>query len=118
MGDSFPTDVTLPKLLYNIGQKPNSDVRINQCARYEYIDKVQTILSSTEFQRIRESFLGPVLKATSRELNLSCKLIHCFLARSLMTVKKNELWFHFGGQPMDTGLISYGYWIEMFSPGS
>ncbi|CAH8255367.1 unnamed protein product [Arabidopsis lyrata] len=52
MGDSFPIDLTLPKLLYNIGHEPNSDVRINQCARYEYIDKVQRILSATEFQRI------------------------------------------------------------------
>ncbi|KAG7536559.1 hypothetical protein ISN44_As13g004980 [Arabidopsis suecica] len=89
MGDSFPTYVTLPKLLYNIGQEPNSDVKINQCARYEYIKEVQRILSPTEFQRIRESFLGPALKATSRGLNLSGKLIHCFLARSL-TIEADE----------------------------
>ncbi|KAG7536902.1 hypothetical protein ISN44_As13g008250 [Arabidopsis suecica] len=100
MGDSFPTDVKLPTLLYHIGQEPNSNDGINQCARYEFIEKVQKILSPTEFQRISESFLGPVLKAEARGLNLSGKLIHCFLARSLKTAKKNELWFHFGGQPM------------------
>ncbi|CAH8263549.1 unnamed protein product [Arabidopsis lyrata] len=59
MGDSFPTDVTLPKFLYNIGQEPNSNVGINQCARYEYIEKVQQILSPTEFQRIRELKISP-----------------------------------------------------------
>ncbi|CAE5960419.1 unnamed protein product [Arabidopsis arenosa] len=107
MGDSFRTDVTLPKLLYNIGHEPNSDVKINQCARYEYIDEVQCILSATEFQRIRDSFLGPVLKATARGLNFSGKLIHCLLARSLTTVKEKELWFHFGGQPMEFSIREF-----------
>ncbi|CAL9223115.1 unnamed protein product [Arabidopsis halleri] len=46
-------------LLYNIGHEPNSNDGINQCARYEYIDKVQRIFSATEFQRIRELKISP-----------------------------------------------------------
>ncbi|XP_010426132.1 PREDICTED: uncharacterized protein LOC104711148 isoform X1 [Camelina sativa] len=31
---------------------------------------------------------------------MSGKMVHCFLSRSLKVSKKNEIWMHFGGQPM------------------
>ncbi|KAF8080109.1 hypothetical protein N665_0974s0005 [Sinapis alba] len=42
--------------------------------------------------------MGPVIKLSERHLQLSGKIIHVLLARSIVTEKENELLFHFGGQ--------------------
>ncbi|EOA33843.1 hypothetical protein CARUB_v10021326mg [Capsella rubella] len=100
MGDSFPTDIKVPELCFKIGDEPRSDVKINQFPSYELVKEVKSILSPQEFQRIKSTFLGPVLKIIGRGLIMSGKMVHCFLSRSLKVSKSNEIWVHFGGQPM------------------
>ncbi|CAF2088345.1 unnamed protein product [Brassica napus] len=50
--------------------------------------------------RVRGSFLGPVMKLSERGLKLSAKIVYAILTRSIVSVKENEAWFHFGAQPM------------------
>ncbi|CAN6860563.1 unnamed protein product [Brassica oleracea] len=52
--------------------------------------------------RLREyGFLGPVMRLSGRsEMKLSGKTVYGILTRSIVTVKKNEAWFDFAGQPM------------------
>ncbi|EOA22105.1 hypothetical protein CARUB_v10002655mg, partial [Capsella rubella] len=83
MGDSFPTDIKLPELCFKIGDEPRSDVKINQFPSYELVKEVKSILSRQEFQRIKSTFLGPVLKIIGRGLIMSGKMVHYFLSRSL-----------------------------------
>ncbi|KAF3503426.1 hypothetical protein F2Q69_00041346 [Brassica cretica] len=73
MGDSLPLTLTLPELKYPIAD---------------------------EIERVR-GFLGPVMRLSGRsEMKLSGKTVYGILTRSIVTVKKNEAWFHFAGQPM------------------
>lgn len=44
--------------------------------------------------------MGPVIKLDERYLNLSTKIVHAVLTKSIKTVKKHEAWFHFGAQPV------------------
>ncbi|CAN7072300.1 unnamed protein product [Brassica oleracea var. botrytis] len=65
-----------------------------------YISIVESILTVDEIERVR-GFLGPVMRLTGRsEMKLSGKTVYGILTRSIVTVKKNEAWFHFAGQPM------------------
>ncbi|KAF8114909.1 hypothetical protein N665_0032s0040 [Sinapis alba] len=98
MGDSFPLLLPLPSLRYPIGSEPNQPVSINQHSSVAYIDTVKKILTKEEFQKIQDTFMGPVIKLSERYLQLSGKIIHVLLARSIVTEKENELLFHFGGQ--------------------
>ncbi|CAF1741704.1 unnamed protein product [Brassica napus] len=65
-----------------------------------YIFIVESILTANETERVR-GFLGPVMRLSGRsEMKLSGKTVYDILTRSIVTVKKNEAWFHFAGQPM------------------
>ncbi|CAN7074125.1 unnamed protein product [Brassica oleracea var. botrytis] len=65
-----------------------------------YISIVESILTADEIERLR-GFLGPVMRLSGRsEMKLSGKTVYGILTRSIVTVKKNEAWFHFAGQPM------------------
>ena len=96
MADSFPSMIALPRPKYPIGSVPSQRVSINQHSTGAYINIVKGILKPEEWLRIRNSFMGPVIKMMERELHLSGKMVHVFLTRSLMTVKENECWFYFG----------------------
>ncbi|XP_048604790.1 uncharacterized protein LOC125582239 [Brassica napus] len=101
MGNSLPLTLTLPELKYPIGSEPKEkNVSINQHSTSMYISIVESILTADEIERVR-GFLGPVMRLSGRsEMNLSGKTVYGILTRSIVTVKKNEAWFHFAGQPM------------------
>ncbi|CAN6931255.1 unnamed protein product [Brassica oleracea] len=101
MGDLLPLTLTLPELKYPIGSEPKEKkVSINQHSTSMYISIVESILTADEIERVRE-FLGPVMRLSGRsEMKLSGKTVYGILTRSIVTVKKNEAWFHFAGQPM------------------
>ncbi|XP_033138755.1 uncharacterized protein LOC117129300 [Brassica rapa] len=40
------------------------------------------------------------MKLSERGLKLSAKIVYAILTRSIVSVKENEAWFHFGAQPM------------------
>ncbi|CAN6924951.1 unnamed protein product [Brassica oleracea] len=40
------------------------------------------------------------MKLSERGLKLSAKMVYAILTRSIVSVKENEAWFHFGAQPM------------------
>ncbi|KAF2571533.1 hypothetical protein F2Q70_00001872 [Brassica cretica] len=101
MGDSLPLTLTLPELKYPIGSEPKEKkVSINQHSTSMYISIVESILTADEIERVRV-FLRPVMRLSGRsEMKLSEKTVYGILTRSIVTVKKNEAWFHFAGQPM------------------
>ncbi|CAG7900929.1 unnamed protein product [Brassica rapa] len=100
MGDSVPLKLALPELKYPIGSQPKEKSAINQYSGSDYISIVKSILKPDEMIRVRGSFLGPVMKLSERGLKLSAKIVYAILTRSIVSVKENEGWFHFGAQPM------------------
>uniref|UniRef100_A0A0D3E5S0 DUF1985 domain-containing protein n=1 Tax=Brassica oleracea var. oleracea TaxID=109376 RepID=A0A0D3E5S0_BRAOL len=65
-----------------------------------YISIVESIPTADEIERVR-GFLGPIMRLSGRsEMKLSGNTVYGILTRSIVTVKKNEAWFHFAGQPM------------------
>ncbi|CAN7022395.1 unnamed protein product [Brassica rapa subsp. trilocularis] len=100
MGDPLPLRLALPELRYPIGSEPEKTISINQHSIVAYIKTVKEILGNDEFNRIRGTFLGPVIKLGERSLKLSAKIVHAVLTKSIKTVKRREAWFHFGAQPM------------------
>ncbi|CAF2153628.1 unnamed protein product [Brassica napus] len=100
MGDSVPLKLALPALKYPIGSQPKEKSAINQYSGSDYISIVKSILKPDEMIRVRGSFLGPVMKLSERGLKLSAKIVYAILTRSIVSVKENEAWFHFGAQPM------------------
>ncbi|CAG7864806.1 unnamed protein product, partial [Brassica rapa] len=100
MGDPLPLRLALPELRYPIGSEPEKTISINQHSIVAYIKTVKEILGNDEFNRIRGTFLGPVIKLGERSLKLSAKIVHAVLTKSIKTVKRHETWFHFGAQPM------------------
>ncbi|CAN6988824.1 unnamed protein product [Brassica rapa subsp. trilocularis] len=100
MGDSVPLKLALPELKYPIGSQPKEKSAINQYSGSEYISIVKSILKPDEMIRVRGSFLGPIMKLSERGLKLSAKIVYAILTRSIVSVKENEAWFHFGAQPM------------------
>ncbi|KAF8100704.1 hypothetical protein N665_0218s0042 [Sinapis alba] len=100
MGDSLSIKLAMPELKYQIGSVPSQNVSINQYSSYAYINIVNNILREDEFNRIRETFLGPMIKLGKRSLKLSWKIVHTILTRSIKIMKKHEAWFHFLAQPM------------------
>ncbi|WZZ26703.1 hypothetical protein YC2023_010104 [Brassica napus] len=100
MGDSVPLKLALPELKYPIGSQPKQKSAINQYSGSEYISIVDSILKPDEMIRVLGSFLGPIMKLSERGLKLSAKMVYAILTRSIVSVKENEVWFHFGAQPM------------------
>ncbi|CAG7864805.1 unnamed protein product [Brassica rapa] len=100
MEDSVPLKLALPELKYPIGSQPKEKSAINQYSGSEYISIVKSILKPDEMIRVRGSFLGPIMKLSERGLKLSAKIVYAILTRSIVSVKENEAWFHFGAQPM------------------
>ncbi|CAN7022397.1 unnamed protein product [Brassica rapa subsp. trilocularis] len=100
MGDSVPLKLALPELKYPIGSQPKEKSAINQYSGSDYISIVKSILKPNEMIRVRGSFMGPVMKLSERGLKLSAKIVYAILTRSIVSVKENEAWFHFGAQPM------------------
>ncbi|CAN6863751.1 unnamed protein product [Brassica oleracea var. botrytis] len=100
MGDPLPLRLALPELRYPIGSEPEKTISINQHSMVAYIKTVKEILGNDEFNRIRGTFLGPVIKLGERSLKLSAKIVHAVLTKSIKTVKRHESWFHFGAQTM------------------
>ncbi|CAF1997866.1 unnamed protein product [Brassica napus] len=100
MGDSVPLKLALPELKYPIGSQPKQKSAINQYSGSEYISIVDSILKPDEMIRVRGSFLGPIMKLSERGLKLSAKMVYAILTRSIVSVKENEAWFHFGAQPL------------------
>ncbi|CAG7897467.1 unnamed protein product [Brassica rapa] len=100
MGDSVPLKLALPELKYPIGSQPKEKSAINQYSGSDYISIVKSILKPDEMIRVRGSFLGPIMKLSERGLKLSAKIVYAILTRSIVSVKENEAWFHFGAQPM------------------
>uniref|UniRef100_A0A0D3E888 DUF1985 domain-containing protein n=1 Tax=Brassica oleracea var. oleracea TaxID=109376 RepID=A0A0D3E888_BRAOL len=128
MEDSLPLTLTLPELKCPIGSDPKEKkVSINQHSTSMYIFIVESILTANEtpmdettfkrgeanldqaagtvdkkpISKWTDGFLGPVMRLSGRsEMKLSGKTVYGILTRSIVTVKKNEAWFHFAGQPM------------------
>ncbi|EOA39805.1 hypothetical protein CARUB_v10008468mg [Capsella rubella] len=90
----------LPERLFAIDSHPDG-ARLNIYSRPEYLGTIATLLKGTkEWDRIRSSQFGKLFELPVARCSHSGKLIHGLLFRQLVTQKKHELWFVFGGHPM------------------
>lgn len=98
----------LPPRLFCTDRYPLSG-RINYYSRPQYLlDLVEVLDGSRELAWLKQSCFGRLFDLPVRRSSLSGKLVHQFLCRSLVTQKKEELWFVFGGHPIRFSLREFG----------
>ncbi|CAH2052572.1 unnamed protein product [Thlaspi arvense] len=75
MEDSQPsTLIALPKLHYEFGKEPRKNFKaIDQHSKTSFIKQVEEIMGEVQFNRIRNSFLGPLLKLSSKKMLMAEK---------------------------------------------
>ncbi|KAG7593736.1 hypothetical protein ISN45_Aa01g025200 [Arabidopsis thaliana x Arabidopsis arenosa] len=107
----------LPPIRYKIGEEVNKPAKgINNFSSFEYLNELRGILGGSLFSRLENTFLGPIIIAGSRKgggaqrsddgLGFSGQLIHFLLSRQIKTTRE-EVWFHFDGQPMRFSLREF-----------
>lgn len=97
----------LPRRLFATDRYPHTG-RINSYSKPEYlIDIVEVLDGSLEFEWLKASCFGRLFRLPVRKSSLSGKLVHQLLCRSLVTSKKHEMWFVFGGHPIRFSLREF-----------
>lgn len=109
--------ITLSSTKFPIGYEPNHRAKgITTYTQFKYVHELEKILSESLFQRLRNTFLGPVINSALRTdggaqkvkgLGFSGQIVHFLLSRQIDTGRRNELWFHMGGQPMRFSLREF-----------
>lgn len=90
----------LPERLFAVDCYPDG-ARLNIYSKPEHLGTIATLLQGTkEWERIKSSQFGKLFEFPVARCSHSGKLIHGLLSRQLLTEKKHELWFVFGGHPM------------------
>ncbi|AAD21698.1 EST gb/Z33866 comes from this gene [Arabidopsis thaliana] len=90
----------LPERLFAVDCYPDK-ARLNIYSRPEYLGTIANLLKgSEEWERIKSSQFGKLFEFPVARCSHSGKLIHGLLSRQVVTKKKHELWFVFGGHPI------------------
>ncbi|XP_006299894.2 uncharacterized protein LOC17893427 [Capsella rubella] len=90
----------LPPRLFSASKLPDG-ARLNIHSKPEYLGVLVEVLDGTEaWTKIRQSQFGNLFDLPVARCSNSAKLIHGMLARQLVTKKKHELWFVYGGFPL------------------
>lgn len=99
MGDrNYPYgSIKLPELVDTSGG--GSKIVCHHSHLY-YVQTVAGKLTRSEFRRLEDSPLSPIVKIGMREgIQFSGKLFHCLMQRRVK-LKGNMMWFTFASQPM------------------
>ncbi|XP_010499665.1 PREDICTED: uncharacterized protein LOC104777152 isoform X2 [Camelina sativa] len=95
-----PPNPNLPERLLPVDSYSDG-ARLNIYSRPEYLGTIATLLKgSKEWERIKNSQFGKIFELPVARCSHSGKLLHGLLSRQLVTEKKHEMWFVFGGHPM------------------
>ncbi|KAL1198211.1 hypothetical protein V5N11_002520 [Cardamine amara subsp. amara] len=108
LSQNTPRQITLPELK----ERENIKVeQVNNYSNFDYVKLVEEALGAPLFSRLKNTFLGPIIDAASRSSDgsdFSGKAVYLIMSRYIKTEPRNdELWFHFGGQPMRFSLREY-----------
>ncbi|XP_010478559.1 PREDICTED: uncharacterized protein LOC104757509 isoform X2 [Camelina sativa] len=95
-----PPNPNLPERLLPVDSYSDG-ARLNIYSRPEYLGTIATLLKgSKEWEQIKNSQFGKLFQLPVARCSHSGKLLHGLLSRQLVTEKKHEIWFVFGGHPM------------------
>lgn len=107
VGASIPNPSLLPPRLFSTDRYPVKG-RINSYSKPEYLlDLFEVLEGSPEFDWLKASCFGRLFQLPVRKSSLSGKLVHQILCRSLITKKRHEMWFVFGGHPIRFSLREF-----------
>lgn len=82
--------------------------RINSYSKPDYLLDIAEVLHGTpQFEWLKSSAFGRLFELPVRKSSVSGKLVHQLLCRSLVTKKRHEIWFVFGGQPIRFSLREF-----------
>ncbi|KAF2569962.1 hypothetical protein F2Q70_00026364 [Brassica cretica] len=105
-GTSLP-DLRLPPRLFATDRFRTK--RLNIYSSLDLLPFIRNVLRDTpELETICQSCFGKLFDLPARQCPMSCKLIHSFLTRQLVSLPKNTLWSAFGGSPFRYGLEEFG----------
>lgn len=97
----------LPRRLFATDRYPHTGC-INSYSKPEYlIDMVEVLDGSLEFEWLKAFCFGRLFRLPVHKSSLSGKLVYQLLFRSLVTSKKHEMWFVFGGHPIRFSLREF-----------
>lgn len=100
-------DKRLPPRLFATDQFPTG--RLNIYSKPDILPLIQHVLKGTkELQYIKDSCFGKLFELPARQCPVSCKLIHAFLTRQLITEDSHTLWTVFGSDAISFGLPEFG----------
>ncbi|KAF3557297.1 hypothetical protein F2Q69_00014306 [Brassica cretica] len=105
-GTSLP-DLRLPPRLFATDRFPTK--RLNIYSSPDFLPFIRNVLRDTpELETICQSCFGKLFDLPARQCPMSCKLIHLFLTRQLVSFPKNTLRSAFGGSPFRYGHEEFG----------
>jgi len=100
-------DHGLPERVLARGFFPK-DARLNIYSSPELLEEIAEFLGgSSDFERLLKSQFGKLFKYPVCQTAHSAKLIHGLLSRQLVTKKRHEFWFIFGGKPLRFSLREF-----------
>ncbi|CAE6207171.1 unnamed protein product [Arabidopsis arenosa] len=86
----------------------NTNSKLNIYSTPEFLGDIAKILAgSSDFERLLKSQFGKLFKYPVCQTAYSARLIHSLLCRQLVTKKRHELWFVFGGKPLRFSLREF-----------
>ncbi|XP_019082811.1 PREDICTED: uncharacterized protein LOC104701606 isoform X2 [Camelina sativa] len=92
-------ETEFPKRLFRDGFEPQVK-KINNSCRISILGKVKQALPK-EYEKVKnDPVFSHVFALYENGLGYSGRLIHSMMSRQLVTKKKREIWFVFGGKPL------------------
>lgn len=91
-------DGVLPPRLFSIGDEPTGSKRINSYLELKWIESIKRALEEEHIKLLEESQFGQLMQMGNH--TFSVMFVHYLLSRQLVTKKKRQLWWLFGGKPI------------------
>lgn len=95
-----------PKRLFTDGNEPQVE-KINNSCKMSLLTKIKETLPSEYDEVKRDPVFAHVFAIHENKIGYSARLIHSIMCRQLVTKKKHELWFVFGGKPLRFSLQEF-----------
>nr|AAD25588.1 hypothetical protein [Arabidopsis thaliana] len=109
--DSESEILTLPEQIYREGEESIALGTVQQYSDWNLVSKVEEALGECLFQKIRSSFLGPLVELepkmkAKKGIRFSGKILH-YLMQQRVKTKGSTLWFRVDSQPIRFSLREF-----------
>ena len=109
--DSESEILTLPEQIYREGEESIALGTVQQYSNWNLVSKVEEALGECLFQKIRSSFLGPLVELglkmkAKKGIRFSGKIFH-YLMQQRVKTKGSTLWFRVDSQPIRFSLREF-----------